>query len=106
VSYGVHTKIGGFYALTDSDWWATVPTLTLIGAVGVSLVAVVSTVVVPVAGPVVRDAAAAVTLELGAGAGMAAARLVTVVPTIIICKANAVKPLPRTAHTHNIGRLE
>lgn len=93
------------YALTDSDWWATVLTLTLIGAVGVSLVAVVSTVIVSITGPVVRDAAAAVTLELGAGAGMAAACLITVVPTIIICKANTVKPLPHTAQTHNIGRL-
>ena len=57
---------------------------TLVGAVGVRLVAVVPAVVVAVAGPVLRDAAPAVALELGAGAGVAAARLVTVVPTVIV----------------------
>lgn len=57
---------------------------TLVGAVGVGLVAVVPAVVVPVAGPVLRDAAPAVALELGAGAGVAAAGLVTVVPTVIV----------------------
>lgn len=79
-----------------------VSALTLVGTVGVGLVAVVSTVVVPVTGPVLRDAAAAVTLELGAGAGMAAACLITVVPTVVVCKANTVKPLHHTSHTHNI----
>ena len=59
-------------------------TLTLIGAVGVRLVAVVSAVVVSVTGPVVRDAAAAVALELSAGTGVAAARLVTVVPAVVV----------------------
>lgn len=41
-------------------------TLTLVGAVRVGLVAVVPAVVVPVAGPVVWDAAAAITLKLSA----------------------------------------
>lgn len=41
-------------------------TLTLVGAVCVGLVAVVPAVVVPVAGPVVGDAAAAITLKLSA----------------------------------------
>lgn len=40
--------------------------LTLVGAVCVGLIAVVAAVVVPVAGPVIRDAAAAVTLKLSA----------------------------------------
>ena len=62
--------------------------LTLVGAVGVGLVAVVSTVVLPVAGPVLGDAAAAVTLELHAGAGVAAARLVTVVPAVVVWKTH------------------
>lgn len=48
------------------------------------LVAVVPTVIVPVAGPVLRDAAPAVTLELSAGAGVAAAGLITVIPTVIV----------------------
>ena len=58
--------------------------LTLVGAVGVRLVAVVSAVVVSVAGPVLGDAAAAITLELNAGAGVATARLVTVVPAVVV----------------------
>lgn len=57
---------------------------TLVGAVGVCLVAVVPAVVVPVAGPVLGDAAPAVALELGARAGVAAARLIAVVPTVIV----------------------
>lgn len=57
---------------------------TLIGTVGVCLITVVSTVIVPITGPVLGDAAAAVTLELGAGAGVAAARLIAVVPTVVI----------------------
>jgi len=61
--------------------------LTLVGAVGVSLVAVVPAVIVPVAGPVHRDAAPAVALELVAGAGVAAARLVAVVPTVVVWRA-------------------
>lgn len=40
--------------------------LTLVGAVCVGLIAVVAAVVVPVAGPVIWDAAAAVTLKLSA----------------------------------------
>lgn len=57
---------------------------TLIGAVGVGLVAVVPAVIVPIAGPVLWDAAPAVAFELGARAGVAAACLVTVVPTVIV----------------------
>lgn len=63
----------------------TVLLLTLVGTVGAGLVAVVSAVVVAVAGPILRDAAATVTFELDAGAGVAAARLVTVIPTVIVC---------------------
>lgn len=48
------------------------------------LIAVVPAVIVPVTGPVLGDAAPAVTLELRAGAGVAAAGLVTVVPTVIV----------------------
>lgn len=58
--------------------------LTLVGAVGMSLVTVVPAVIVPIAGPVHRDAAPTVALELVAGAGVAAARLVAVVPTVIV----------------------
>lgn len=60
--------------------------LTLVGAVGVGLVAVVTTVVVPITGPVHGDAAPAVALELVAGAGVAAAGLVTVVPAVVVWK--------------------
>lgn len=60
--------------------------LTLVGAVGVSLVAVVTAVVVAVARPVLRNAAAAVALELDAGAGVAAASLVAVVATVVVCR--------------------
>lgn len=48
------------------------------------LVAVVPAVIVSVTGPVIRDAAAAVTFELSAGAGVTTARLVAVVPAVII----------------------
>jgi hypothetical protein len=48
------------------------------------LITVVTTVIVPITGPVLRDAAPAVALKLGAGAGVAATSLVTVVPTIIV----------------------
>lgn len=59
--------------------------LTLVGTVGMSLVAVISTVIVTVTGPVFWDAAAAVTFELDIGAGMAAARLITVISTVVVC---------------------
>lgn len=58
--------------------------LTLVGTVGMRLIAVIPAVIVPVTGPVLRDAAPAVALELGAGAGVAAAGLVTVVPTVVV----------------------
>lgn len=57
---------------------------TLVGAVGMRLVAVVPAVVVPITGPVLGDAAPTVALELGARAGVAAASLITVVPTVIV----------------------
>ena len=63
----------------------TVLLLTLVGTVGVSLIAVVSTVIVAVTGPVFWDAAATVTFKLDAGAGMAAAGFITVVPTVVVC---------------------
>lgn len=57
---------------------------TVIGAVGVVLIAVVAAVVVSVTLPVVGDAAAAVALELRAGTRVAAPRLVTVIATVVI----------------------
>lgn len=63
--------------------------LTLVGAVGVSLVAVIPTVVVPVARPVLRDAAAAVALKLHAGARVAAAGFIAVVATVVVCHTRA-----------------
>lgn len=48
-------------------------------------IAVVPTVVVTIAGPVVRDAAAAGALELGVGAGPGAAHFVAAVPAVVIC---------------------
>lgn len=57
---------------------------TLVGAVGVCLITVVSAVIVPIAGPVLGDATPAVALELGARTGVAAAGFVTVVPTVIV----------------------
>ena len=72
----------------DGRWSGPQPTgpqaPTLVGAVGVCLIAVVPAVVVPIAGPVLGDAAPTVALELGARAGVAAAGLVTVVPTVIV----------------------
>lgn len=59
--------------------------LTLVGAVGVSLVAVVPAVIVAVAGPVFWDAAATVAFELDAGAGMAAAGFIAVIATVVVC---------------------
>lgn len=67
-----------------TQWGGPARGLTLVGTVGMRLVAVVPTVVVPVTGPVFRDAAPAIALELGAGAGVAAAGLVTVVPTVVV----------------------
>lgn len=61
-----------------------VKTLTLVGAVCMGLVAVVPTVIIPVAGPVVWDAAAAITLKLSARAGVTTACFITVVTAIVI----------------------
>lgn len=58
--------------------------LTLVGTVGVCLVAVVPTIIVPITRPVLGDASAAVALELGTGAGVTAAGFVAVVPTVIV----------------------
>lgn len=73
---------GGRCRLTPPNW--QVNTLTLIGAVCVGLVAVVPAVIIPVTGPVIWDAAAAVTLELSAGAGVTAACLIAVIPAVVI----------------------
>lgn len=62
----------------------------MVGTVGMSLVTVVSTVIVAVAGPVFWDAAAAVTFELDAGTRMAAACFVAAISTVVVC----------TSHTH------
>lgn len=56
----------------------------MVGTVGMSLITVVTTVIVPITGPVLRDAAPTVALELGARARVAAAGLITVVPTVIV----------------------
>lgn len=64
----------------------TRPVLTQISAVGMRLVAVVPAVIVPIAGPMDRNAAPAVAFELVAGAGMAAASFITVVPTVVVWK--------------------
>ena len=58
-------------------------------AAGAVLVAEVSAVVVPVAGPVVRDAPPAGALELGVGAGVHAAVLVAAVPAVVVCTQGA-----------------
>lgn len=58
---------------------------TLVGTVGMSLIAVVSTVIVAVTGPVFWDAATTVTFELDAGARVAAACFVTVITTVVVC---------------------
>lgn len=63
--------------------------LTLVGTVGVSLVAVIPTVVVPVTRPVLRDAAAAVAFKLDAGARMAAAGFIAVIATVVVCRTRA-----------------
>lgn len=59
-------------------------TLTLIGTVSVGLVTVVPAVVIPIASPVYGNAAPAVAFELVAGAGMAAASFIAVVPTVVV----------------------
>lgn len=69
--------------------WYTRWQLTLVGTVGVSLVAVIPTVVVPVARPVLRDAAAAVAFKLDAGARMAAAGFIAVIATVVVCRTRA-----------------
>lgn len=56
----------------------------LVGAVSMCLIAVVPAVIVPIAGPVFRDASSAVALELGAGAGVTTAGLITVVSTVVV----------------------
>lgn len=50
------------------------------------LIAVVPTVVIPITGPVHWDAAPTVAFELVAGAGMAAASFIAVVPAVIVWK--------------------
>lgn len=57
----------------------------MVGAVGIGLITVIATVIISIAGPMFRDTAAAVTLELGAGAGVGTASLVTPVAAIVIC---------------------
>lgn len=55
-------------------------------------VAVIPTVVISITGPIIWDAAAAVALELSAGAGVAAARFVAVVAAVVIWKTNTFVP--------------
>lgn len=54
------------------------------------LIAVVPTVIIPIAGPVVWDAAAAITLKLSTWAGVTTACFITVVTTVIIWKTKTV----------------
>lgn len=92
----VHLQTGGLQeaALTQ----------TLRGAVGVVLVAVVPTVIFPVTGPALRDAAAAIALEVGTDAGAAAADLVAVIPAVIICSSTDAVRLSTVAQTlHHRG---
>lgn len=63
---------------------ATWRTSRLVGTVGVGLIAVVSTVVVTITGPVLWYAAATVTFELDTGAGVTAAGFITVVSTVVV----------------------
>lgn len=58
--------------------------LTLIGAISVRLIAVISTVVVSVARPVLGNTATAVAFKLHAGTRVTAAGLIAVVPAVII----------------------
>lgn len=70
----------------------------MIGTVGMGFITEVATVIVTVAGPVLRDAAAAVALELRTGAGMAAACFIAVVPAVVICNTLTVKCPLAIAH--------
>lgn len=63
--------------------------LTLVGTVGVGLVAVIPTVVVPVAGPVLWDAATAVAFKLDTRARMAAAGFIAVIAAVVVCRSRA-----------------
>lgn len=71
--------------------WADqqIETQTRVSAVCMGLVAVVPTVVIAITFPVIWDAAAAVTLELSAGAGVPASSFIAVVPAVVIWKTNA-----------------
>lgn len=75
--------------------------LTLVGTVGVSLIAVIPTVIVPVARPVLRDAAAAVAFKLDAGARMAAPGFIAVVATVVVCHTRVQGGLKRTFFPKN-----
>lgn len=57
---------------------------TIVAAVGMGLVTEVIAVIVSIAGPVIGDTAAAVAFKLSAGAGVRAARFITVITTIVI----------------------
>lgn len=70
--------------------------LTLVGTVGVSLVAVIPAVIVPVARPVLRDAAAAVAFKLDAGARMAASGFIAVIATVVVCHTRVQGGLKRS----------
>lgn len=56
----------------------------MIGAISMSLITIVPTIIVSIACPVFRDTATTVALELGAGTGMATPVLITVVPAVIV----------------------
>lgn len=58
--------------------------LTPVGTVSMSLVTIVSTVIVPITGPVFWDAAPTVTFKLDTGTGMAAACFIAVIPTVVV----------------------
>lgn len=75
--------------------------LTLVGTVGVSLIAVIPTVIVPVARPVLRDAAAAVAFKLDAGARMAASGFIAVIATVVVCHTRVQGGLKRSFFQKN-----
>lgn len=91
--YSLHTAICCWEKFPKSETPSNfqVVTLTLVGAVCMGLVAVVPTVVIPVAGPVVWDAAPTVALKLSAWARVTTACFITVVAAVVIWKTNTVK---------------
>lgn len=79
--------------------------LTLVGTVGVSLITVIPTVIVPVTRPVLWDAAAAVAFKLDAGARMAASGFIAVIATVVVCHTRVRGGLKRSFFQKKKKRL-